>query len=299
MVFPTKKSFKYTSHRIVRDYEAPEIEYYILQNGTLNKNAPWHIILQGSSLESVSPAKFDAEKSSKQILATELAAHGVPVVLIEKAGICAQGKNQNIVNHYNTIDYRAQDLRTVASKLHSESPERSFVLIGASEGAEVVLRAANHIEKVESIILIAWVTEQSPKNMIVSYLLQKYSPNVAGRLIRPAIRWYVQKKIKLITTDPNSSDTMWLGNSYRYWASFLNQNPKTILSYKNTDLLIIHGSNDLLIEGNERLMRELQLSTEASVTWLRYAEAGHRLPLNEVTKDCIRWLEKNRKKPNT
>lgn len=290
MTVTIKKSLKYSFHTLLREYVASEIEYYILENENPNKSAPWHIILQGSSIESVSPAKFDTEKKSKHILATELAETGVPVVLIEKAGVQATGKNKHLIAHYNTIDYRAQDLCTVINDLQSKEPQRSFVLIGASEGAEVVLRAANNIKTIQSIILIAWVTEQSPQEMIVSYLVQKHFPKIAQRLIRRAIRWYVDKKLATIALYNNASDKFWLGNSYRYWTSLLKQNPRTILSYKNTNLLIIHGSHDLLLEGNERLMRELQLSTEASVTWLRYAHAEHRLPLNEVAQDCIRWL---------
>ncbi|MBN4073103.1 prolyl oligopeptidase family serine peptidase [Crocinitomix catalasitica] len=161
---------------------------------------------------------------------------GFNVVAIDKIGIAQDRINEAQFLKYDFRQTRVNSTHQTIEYLLEENliDSQNIFIVGYSEGGDIAAQVASEREDISGVILIA-CGGYSP--------LQEAEIYSKKGLIKRIFAKRFKKKAKKILSDPQS-EKMWMGHTYKRWASYLNEAPIFYLQKTSIPILSIHGTKD-------------------------------------------------------
>lgn len=249
-------------------------------------SSPIVIAIQGSSCISILPWY--------QTLFTEVQKFGMGLIALEKQGISSDAIYQNIYHLNNDVRIRESDYLFCLEHLSCFFPnwKGPLVFLGESEGGSLVASIANqYSENTKAVILFATGGGLTAKEeTLLAFKERLEIQNVSTEEINEYIL-SLEKQMDLMTENP-STEHFFLGNTYRWWASFL-QLPKTskVLEKLSCPVLLIHGAQDhnIPILSADIAAQSLLLQNK-QFTYVRLGKENHYISHQEIWRLSHEWL---------
>lgn len=245
--------------------------------------------IQGSSCAS---ALYAAE-----MLAGAPAA-GIPVVIAERRGVNEEEQvDEEVCLEASAKERRVSDhLAVISAYLDGLPRDLPVLVVGASEGGDVASAVAAREPRITHLVLLAtgggWTQEEE-----IRFLLSREKGYLG--LESPEELDEVLGKIR---QDPEAL-TMWAGNPYRRWSSYLWDPPAKALLGLGIPIFLAHGRLDtsVPVESARALRDAFAQAGKDNLTYQEYPEADHgfydprrkRSLAPRIEADLVRWLERH------
>ncbi|MFW5774708.1 MAG: alpha/beta hydrolase family protein [Chitinivibrionales bacterium] len=184
---------------------------------------------------------------------------------------------------------RMHDLVTVIEDLIGRGTQEILILAD-SEGTMLAPEIA---EKYESTVsgLVCMGGSVSPFEKDIEYCVEHSRGVFASIENLDALH----ATFDSIYSDPTNVEKDFLGHSYRFWASYLKQNPLEYLNKLSTPVLYLNGENDEInIRKQQAVIEQLRIQG-INIEQITYPDIGHNLsPLGrKLAGDILSWARRN------
>jgi pimeloyl-ACP methyl ester carboxylesterase len=288
---------------------------YFLANfdNALHARKPVMVILDGSGASSAFTVMDDGRVGFGVygLLARRVCA-GYHVAAVEKRGVPfgyrgSPGTAMNAPLDYTqhaTFEDRVSDVRLMLDALLSDPMVNSsrVLLLGMSEGADVAAGVAAVDPRVTHVAFLSGAGASQLFDLIVLQRKQMSAAGASPEAIEAAVA-ALEADYAHILASPEDDEKMFMGHSYRRWASFFRQQPADNLARTKAKVFVAHGGQDqsVPIESFDYLTTELMRRGKSDVTVRRFPDRDHSLMkpggdpsyegLLEIVDEIVAWSE--------
>ncbi|HDT5894493.1 alpha/beta hydrolase family protein [Aeromonas hydrophila] len=277
------------------------ISYYLVQHA--HDADTLLLILQGSDCNSV--LNIDSIVSDYKNVWPE-----ADVLLIEKYGIDRKLKystdpaRKDCPAQYLAKDNPAQrvaDIKVVLDTVRKEGQYKTFILLGASEGAVIANLVSADIDYIDATIAF---------NGGGRWFIDDVSHSIAAEHKKPAAAGKESDGFKGFAEHVLNSKPFELevsGHGYHWWQQMLSIDQLDTLKKVNSPLLIVQGGMDISVspQKTDELLQHLKDLGKNNIEYRRYEELDHgfkdsngKNQRKEVVTDMNIWLQSKLDNPN-
>ncbi|MDO5643843.1 MAG: alpha/beta hydrolase, partial [Paracoccus sp. (in: a-proteobacteria)] len=197
------------------------------------------LLAQGSGCQSV-------ERNANLAL-TRAAFPSFAALMVEKYGVAPGDDPANdhedcseTFRHHHTITQRVEDVAAVLAELRGNDWwNGALVLIGGSEGGDVIARLSARVDA-DAAILISTGGSKTFGEMVRQSIMEEMERHAV-----PENRWPpVDQIFERVRANPQS-DEVWAGSSFRFWADAIDHRIMDPMLESETRFLLIQGGRDV------------------------------------------------------
>jgi len=203
-----------------------------------NTAAPIVFAIQGSSCES--SLKWHEDLSG------QMRSLGLGLIVLEKQGISKNEIDLFEYNQNNSLQKRHEDYVLCLNNLYAISPKWSgkIVFLGSSEGGMLAANLASQTPETAAILLFATGGGMKPREEAKWAIQNRLELHRAPQEEIQEYMSCLDEQLDLMMFDP-TPNKQFLGNTYQWWASLLNENEVSMLLSKNSlPIYLVHGVDD-------------------------------------------------------
>jgi alpha-beta hydrolase superfamily lysophospholipase len=250
-----------------------------------NRDLPIVFAIQGSSCESVLQWHLS--------LSDQASALGLGVIALEKQGISQHGIDLLEYHQTNCLQQRQEDYALCLQNMSLIYPdwEGKTIFWGESEGGMIAAYLASRTPKTDAVLLFGAGGGMKPREEVKWALKRRLQQQRAEQEEIEEYMQFLDAQMDLIISDP-AADKQFLGNSYKWWASFLTAEEGALpLNQQSLPICLVHGVEDFKIPVQSADLAAEMLSKTNALTYLRLEGYGHHLNSAAVENAAYRWLE--------
>lgn len=268
----------YFAWTIARD-DGSALDYYT-NFRELEPTKPLAIWMQGSGYFSLFPEYEGKLGDGTLTLLSETLGPEVQLLAVEKRGVTLGVRGGVIPQEYHqyaTLEARSRDVITALEAL-GDLPNR-VLAVGHSEGADVAAKVAAEVPKVSHIAFLSGGGASQLFELMT--VIRKSEADTRDKETQIEELWRTWSDI---SANPNSTDKMFRGHSYRRWSSYIRQAPMDNLLRTEAKILIVHGSADEVVPIESADLCAVELArADKTFEYLRLPEADHSLRTPQQT----------------
>ena len=258
-----------------------------LLEGASDAAAPLLVYVEGSGAQSLFYRLDDgriamgifgliAERTRSEYVVASIDKRGVEFGDMGTRGI-GEGASEEYTRHA-TLENRAADVRLLLSTLlegGAIDPKR-VVLLGHSEGADVVARVAAEDERVTHVAFLSGGGCAQFYDMFLTTRRVMRESGASDEEIEKRMS-ELEDDVRKIVAKPESDTDFFQGHAYRRWASFATQAAADSLVRTKARLFLGHGTADesVPIESFDYLVVRLLCAQHKDVTVRRFPNRDH------------------------
>lgn len=226
------------------NYQGPSNITFYFDQPAQSTSYPIIAFLQGSECRTI--------KSRPGMPLNPASIYKAGFLIIEKVGISEKQNSDNDSHNCtpefrqrNTLNQRLQDNLTVIDYLRKNDRHwnRKLYIIGGSEGGMLAPIFAGLVPETQKVVMLVagngrLMVDDTKEALSLSALAHGLNSNQIHQLLQQ-----YDQTIKLIKANPNSQ-TLYLGHTYKWWASVLWVNPLDAMLKLNKPMLLVHGTED-------------------------------------------------------
>jgi alpha-beta hydrolase superfamily lysophospholipase len=250
-----------------------------------NRDLPIVFAIQGSSCESVSQWHLS--------LSDQANALGLGVIALEKQGVSQRGIDLLEYHQTNCLQQRQEDYALCLKNMSLICPdwEGKTIFWGESEGGMIASSLARQTPNTAAVLLFGAGGGMKPREEVKWALNQRLQQQRAEQEEIEEYMQFLDAQMDMMINDPDA-DKQFLGNTYKWWASFLNAEEGALpLNQQSLPICLVHGVEDFKIPVQSADLAAEMLSKTNTLTYLRLEGYGHHLYSADVEDATYRWLE--------
>lgn len=266
------------------------IIYWSLTSSSITEPQGLFLIAQGSGC---SPALNSA---NVQQLIDKTSSLGI--LTIDKYGVSPSDAPNNPMvdcsetyfeNH--TVSQRVNDAITVLRDLQNDGLwNGELALFGGSEGGAVVSVLSHMVPETDAVVVFSTGTGIPLSDMILS-------------IMPPTAVAEAKQEFTRIRNNPNSN-TLWNGNTYKWWADIMDRTLSDDLLKGGAPVLLIHGTLDkgTPVNAARATQDAFEQANNDRLTYWELEDRGHQMKdstgisyMSEVLDDVTLWLSEQLK----
>lgn len=214
-----------------------QLEFYIGKKSKNKSAKKLLIMIQGSGRESIQQ-RFG--------MGAEAAILGFDILYLEKYG----HDNRTLFNKTNCRKRRIKDISFVVKHVLKnlyDNNLKEVIIFADSEGGTIAPEISVNIEEVTHMIVMGAGGYSQSKELEV-LLKRETQSNKDGMLKKAGIenQQQLREKCNQIKNNP-THNKFWLGQTYKYWAGYLDYQPESHLSKLDIPVLYITGREDKMV----------------------------------------------------
>lgn len=231
---------------------------------------PLVIYIDGSLVQSV--------KNNFTVLSFLFNQKNMGVIAIEKRGITKDNVDFKEFQAHDRFENRLEDYMQFVNELGSKvnNWNGQLIFIGSSEGGKIAPKLTLHFaDKTLGTILIGSGGGLSFGEEIRFQIKQIGIENEI-EFDEAELDRHIDEKFETILNNPSSLQTYY-GNTYQWFASYLNYNLMEDLLRINTPILMIHGALDahIPVESADLVKTNFNALGKENLTYYRFEDLGH------------------------
>lgn len=217
---------------------------------------------------------------------------GLGVIVLEKQGISKDGIDLFAYSQTNCLQNRLEDYVNCLANAHLICPgwEGKPVFWGESEGGMLATSLAGQIPQTAALLLFATGGGMKPQEEVKWALRHRLEKHGATQDEIDEYMSFLDEQMDVMMLDP-TPEKQFLGNTYKWWASFLNADEATMpLDQQSLPICLVHGVEDSQIPVLSADLAAENLAKTHALTYLRLEGCGHDLDFAGVQDAAYHWL---------
>ena len=218
---------------------------------------------------------------------------GLGLITLEKQGI-----SQNTINIFeyhqtNSLQKRLQDYLFCLENISLINPQWAGKIIfwGESEGGILATNLAAQTPLTAAVLLFAVGGGMKHRDEVKWELYHRLEQQQATQEEIDSYMGFLEKQMQIMILEP-TPDKQFLGNTYKWWASFLNaEEGVEPLDQLSLPICLVHGVEDVQVPVESADLAAAMLSKTNTLTYLRLQGYGHNLDSPAIDNLVYQWLK--------